>query len=181
MTYDQLTGGVIVRKISLLFIMVILLVSCKNDDLNLYKGRDLKIAVIGAIPEVREENITFKKITFEDLQNNTDNLSKEVDAIFIMKEYLHEADDDQYVAAYRTLKVPTFFMQSTKAHVPFVNEGVQYDDIIEVDPTNFATGFLDLGTDEEIKEHTWRYKLEKKQNNQDVYSRIFATIESVSN
>jgi len=89
--------------------------------MNIYKGRDLKIAVIGAIPEVREENITFEKITLEDLQHNTDNLSNEVDAIdaiMIMKEFLHEADDDQYVAAYRSLKIPTFFMQSTKVHVP---------------------------------------------------------------
>ncbi|MFJ7668568.1 hypothetical protein ACIQXI_15830 [Lysinibacillus sp. NPDC097195] len=170
------------RKISLLFIAVwILLVGCSNNDMKIYKGRDLKIAVIGAIPEVREENITFKKITLEDLQHNTDNLSNEVDAIMIMKEFLHEADDDQYVAAYRSLKIPIFFMQSTKVHVPFVNEGVRYDDIIEVDPANFATGFLDLGTDEKVNEQTWRYKPEKKQNNQDVYSRIFATIESVSN
>lgn len=170
------------RKISLLFIAVwILLVGCSNKDMNIYKGRDLKIAVIGAIPEVREENITFEKTTLEDLQHNTDNLSKEVDAIMIMKEFLHEADDDQYVAAYRSLTIPTFFMQSTKVHVPFVNEGVQYDDIIVVDPANFATGFLDLGTDEKIKEHTWRYTLGKKPNIQDVYSQIFATIESVSN
>jgi len=166
---------------SLLIGFLICLVGCDNTEFGIYQGRDLKIGVIGTVPEVREENIDFQDITFEELKNNTESLSKELDAIMIMKEFLHEADVDQYVAAYRSLKIPTFFMQSTKVHVPFVNEGVRYDDIIEVDPANFATGFLDLGTDEKIKEHTWRYKLEKKQNIQDVYSRIFATIESVSN
>jgi len=168
------------KKIASLLIGVLICVVGCDNTFSIYQGRDLKIGVIGAIPEVREENIDFQVITFEELKYNTESLSKELDAIMIMKEFLHEADDDQYVAAYRALTIPTFFMQSTKVHVPFVNEGVQYDDIIEVDPANFSTGFLDLGTDEKIKEHTWRYTLGKKQNIQDVYSQIFATIESVS-
>lgn len=165
------------KTLSLFIAILILLVGCSNNDMNIYKGRDLKIAVIGAIPEIREENINFKKITFRDLQNNTENLSAEVDAIFIMKEFLNEADDDQYVLAYRTLNIPTFFMQSTKAHVPFVNEGIRYDDVIDVQPAGYATGFLNLGTDQD---YTWRYELDNKESIQDIYSRIFATVESVS-
>ncbi|MFJ5790641.1 hypothetical protein ACIP9G_11145 [Lysinibacillus sp. NPDC093197] len=162
------------KILPLLFGMLILLVGCSNKEkeYNVYTGKDLKIGVIGTIPAIREENIIFQKTTFEDLKNKTEYLSKELDAIMIMKEFLSEAADDQYVLSYKTLKVPIFFMQSTKAHVPFVNEGVQYDDVIDIQPSSYATGFLYLGTDQEYKDNTWRYELKKKRVFK-MYFRVF--------
>ncbi|MGF9975510.1 hypothetical protein [Viridibacillus arvi] len=177
------------KKFFLLISMIIFLAACnvntvETEKIKMYNGRDLTIGVIGSAPDIKEKNIVFEKIDFNDLKNDVEKLSNNLDAIIIMKESLTEADDDRYVAAYHTLTIPTFFMQSTKLHVPFTNEGIDYDKFPDVDSSNYATGFLSVKTDEGYNEQTWRYQLGSnkgsKQDIQTVYTRIFNTIESVN-
>lgn len=164
---------------------LLIIVGCDTNISNnqMYNGNDLKVGIIGPFPDFSEEKVVFEKITFDDLKGNTQKISHDLDAVIITKEFLSEADNDQYVTVYNELEIPTFFMQSTKAHIPFVNEGVDYDTFIDIQPLSYATGYLNTSTDKEIKYETWRYELiDHKENNsniQELYSRIFKTIDSL--
>lgn len=166
--------------------MLIILVGCNKDEANseLYNGRDLIIGILGEELDVREENVSFEKLSFAELEQNTEKISSEFDAVFIMTEILSEAADDRYASVYKDLTIPIFFIESTKAHVPFVNEDVTYETAPEVGgDSNYATGYLFSGTEAEYKDDTWRYNLyndiQNEANVKDVYSRIFDTIEQI--
>jgi len=172
----------VVKKFFLLIGIIVLLVSCNEvKDPLIYNVKELTVGVIGSSPEINDEKIKFKEITFTDLKS--DIITKNLDGIIIMKEYLKEADDNQYVENYRALSIPIFFMQSTKAHIPFTNKGVTYDSIPDVQES-YATGYLCTKEEGQFKEQTWRYQLkdnkENKDNIQDIYTQIFKTIESVT-
>jgi hypothetical protein len=134
----------------LLIVMLVILVGCNKDEVNseLYNGRDLIIGILGEESDVREENVSFEKLSFAELEQNTGNISSEFDAVFIMPEILSEAADDRYASVYKDLTIPIFFIESTKAHVPFVNEDVPYETAPEVGgDSNYATGYLFSGTE----------------------------------
>ncbi|MGE7983739.1 hypothetical protein [Solibacillus sp. NPDC093137] len=172
------------KKFLLLFSLLTLLVGCNNtvEAEKVYTGKDLTIGIIGTAPKIKETNVTFEKIDFNDLTTNLEKITSDLDAIIITKEFLNEADEDKYVSVYINSTIPTFFMESTKAHVPFTNEGVDYEDFPEVDASIYAIGFLSTESDEGFNEQTWRYQLkdnkENEQNIQLVYTRMFETIES---
>ncbi|QDP41614.1 hypothetical protein [Radiobacillus deserti] len=90
--------------------------SAENVKFELYKGRPLKIAVIGTPPEVREEQVTFTEISFEEL---TKGETIGYDAVFVMKENLVEASKGQYINIYRNSEIPFFFI-SAKHRIPFI-------------------------------------------------------------
>ncbi|WP_155591470.1 hypothetical protein [Lysinibacillus cavernae] len=172
------------KILSIILGTLLLLVGCDTRSTNqMYKGNDLTVGVIGPFPNISEENVVFEKITLDDLKESTEKISNDFDAVIITKEFLSEADDEQYVTVYNELEIPTFFMQSTKAHVPFVNKGVDYDTFIDIQPLSYATGYLNTSTDNEIKYETWRYELKDHKENdtniQELYSRIFQTIDSL--
>lgn len=171
------------KKFFLLISVITFLVGCNINTVEtkeIYKGKDLTIGVIGSFPNIKEKNISFEEINFNDLEKTTYHL----DAVIIMKEFLAEADKNQYATTYHNLTIPIFFMQSTKAHIPFTNIGVDYDGFPDVDSSSYATGFLGTETDEGYNEQTWRYHLknnkESESNIQAVYTQIFNTIESVN-
>jgi len=167
----------------IIFICFFLIVGCSISTTQspLYEGKDLVIGVIGELPDVREKNIKFISISFNDLETIND-LSSQFDAVIITKEHLSEAAHAQYAKIYKTSGIPFFFMESTKSYFPFILEDKSYEDIrdISVKTGDYATGFLQLD-EENIK--YWGYGLYKnevnKENVQDVYSRIFSTIESI--
>ncbi|MCG7336728.1 hypothetical protein MHZ95_15785 [Sporosarcina sp. ACRSM] len=167
------------RKVYLLFIGLFLAGCSAHPAEETYQGRDLTIGVIGSVPSIKEKNVVFEQITLDEMEKR-----QHLDAILIMKESLTEADQEQYVAVYRNLTIPVFFMQSTKAHVPFTNDGVDYASFPDVDASSYATGFLSTAADEGFNERTWRYHLkddqESKSNIEIVYNQIFNTIESVN-
>ncbi|WP_222599461.1 hypothetical protein [Aquibacillus kalidii] len=99
--------------------------SSSNTEFNLYNGKSLKIAVIGESPKVREEQVEFNEISF-------DELSKEqvdsYDAVFIMKEKFPEASESQYATIYLKSTIPYFFI-ATKSLIPFTSvEDIEYSD-----------------------------------------------------
>lgn len=142
-------------KRSLILIPLLLLsLLCITDAINtvdtpLYKGKGLTIGVIGNIPTVREENIQFKTIDFNDLIPMED-LSSEFDAIFIMKENLSEASDAKNEAIYKNANIPFFFIQSKKSNIPFVVGDLSYEGVPDFNDQSYATGYYQAGEKSDI-------------------------------
>ncbi|WP_208324215.1 hypothetical protein [Paenisporosarcina antarctica] len=165
-----------------IILLTFFLGACNKDEVKseIYSGRDLSIIVIGDIPEVREENITFTQKSLEDIAGDVKKTSNEFDAVFITPAHFSEADDDIYVETYQGLTIPTFFIESLKRHLPFVNENLTYETALEIeDETSYATGYLNGGR-EQNKTDVWRYGLHNDVKNEvnikDVYTRMFKTI-----
>ena len=81
-------------------LLIIFLLCCiayigiDNIAFKKYNGENLNIAIIGKIPSIREENITFSEINFIDLEDES--ALNQYDAIFITKENLMEASKENY-------------------------------------------------------------------------------------
>ena len=166
-----------------IILLMFFLGACTQDEVKseIYSGRDLSIIVIGDTPEVREKNITFIQKSLEEIAGDVKKTSNEFDAIFITPAQFSEADDDKYVATYQGLTIPTFFIESRKRHLPFVNENLTYETAPEIEgETSYATGYLYSGTKEEYKTDVWQYGLYNDVKNdvniKDVYTRIFKTV-----
>ena len=148
----------------------------ENESLN--NNAYLKIGIIGKKPHIKKENIKFEDLTFEQLKD-TKKVSSDFDALFITKVNLKEADDEQYVTVYNNLKIPIFFLQTTTGFLPFVTEGLSYKEASELNHS-YASGYL---KEKKSSYRYWEYGLnddvlnEKNINN--VYSRIFKTVEDV--
>lgn len=149
-----------------------------NDkvDSAAYTGEPLTIAVIGEVPEIREDQIDFEKIDLETLKSSQYNFT--YDGIFIMKDHFEEASKKEYATNYKKSSIPIFFLESQKSYIPFINDNINYQNASISDELNYATGIFILG--EEMK--YWGYGLyndvQNETNIKDVYSRIFRDIES---
>ncbi|WP_310830075.1 hypothetical protein [Paenibacillus pedocola] len=152
-------------------------IDTKKDSVDTppYAGRALHLAVIGEAPSVRERQAKFSAITFDDLLNNQ-SLAADFDAVFIMKEHLSEAADDQYAEVYRTAGIPFFFIESKKSYMPFILEDIAYEDIKDTNDGLYATGYFNS----EGKWEFWGTGLYNDKVNssniQSAYSRVFETI-----
>jgi hypothetical protein len=87
------------KIIPIVLLILIMLTGCKSAtvDTPLYNGKNLVIGVIGDSPKVKEENVKFKNINFNTLEEDK-NLSSQFNAIFIMKEHISEAASSKYAA-----------------------------------------------------------------------------------
>ncbi|GAE36651.1 hypothetical protein [Halalkalibacter akibai] len=159
----------------LLFLLGITACSSK-PDFKLYEGEPLNIAVIGEIPEVKEDQISFETIDFDQLPKDL----KRYDAVFITKENLSEASESQYADVYLNSNLPFFLIEATKSYRSFIEKDLTYEDDLDLKETSnhYAIGFLS-STEEEGK--YWYYGLyndkESPENIREMYSRIFSTIE----
>lgn len=164
------------RYIILVLLSILFTLSaCTSTKLEVYEGRSLKIAVIGEPPQVREERITFKKISFDDL--NEDNLEG-YDAVIVTQENLNQAAESQYAEIYSNPPIPFFFISTTN-HIPFIIKEIEYDDSWDWSPgNNYAVGVL-KSNEEDTLTH-WGYGLYNDIKNdehiKEVYSRIFKTV-----
>jgi len=163
------------------FICLFCIVSCstQNTIAPPYNGNRLIIGIIGNPPEIRENNIKFHKISFKELENSR--LLSSFDAVMIMKEHLSEAAESKYAKVYKQASIPFFFVQSTKAFIPFTEEDLSYENTPEIDEWSYAAGYR--RTPEGI-DNSWSFGLYNdkvtKENILDVYSRIFTVIETES-
>jgi hypothetical protein len=98
------------------------------------------------------------------------------DAIIISEDNLSEASQVKYKSIYKETKIPYFFIQSDKSHVPFTQEDLSYEDVPNLSEWAYAIGIL---YDDEHFIY-WEYGLyndiENHKNIDDVYTRIFQTI-----
>jgi len=96
-----------------------------------------------------------------------------------MKEHLTEAANQKYAKDYINAGIPFFFMETQKSYLSFINEELSYDDVPDLSSDNYAIGYFQSG-----KEYQhWGYGLYNdkvnEHNIEDVYTRIFTTIESL--
>lgn len=168
------------KYLTVILLILVMLTGCNSDtvDTPLYDGKNLVIGVIGNFPEVREQNVKFKKINFNKLEGGK-KLSSDFDAIFIMKEHLSEAANSKYAAVYKNSGIPFFFIESTKSYVPFVNEQFSYEDSPKIEDQTYATGIYLTGEGNYQHCGYGLYNDIVNENNiKDVYTRIFTSIES---
>lgn len=171
------------RKHYLLFVIVLFifaLSACSSSPkFEMYKGKALNIAVVGKPPNIREEHVRFKEISFADLKRN------ELDsyhAIIIMKEYLPVASKSEYADVYLKSSIPFFFI-STNSHLPFILKDIEFDKSWDWSAgEGYATGVLTSQNDNLLK--YWEFGLynDKKTDKhiEEMYSRIFKTIEELN-
>lgn len=146
----------------------------ERQNESLYQGEDLSIGVLGNRPEINEEQINFRVISFKEF---TIEEIRSFDAIFIMKENLSTAAEKQYTNIFTDSNIPFFFINSNKGAYPFIDENLEYNEAREIPYHDyFATGYLFTP---EGAEMTWTYE-STIENNKDAFSKIFKTIERAS-
>lgn len=168
--------------ISIIIIFSVFLVGCDTKTMNseIYQGQELIIAVVGDLPEIREENIDFESVSLEEISTNIEQISNKFDALFIMSEFFSIADDDKYINTYQDLTIPTFFIGTTKAHLPFVTEHIRYETAPEVSEELYAAGYLYYDLENGPKVDTWRYYLNQDvKTSKEVFTIIFKTIDEL--
>ncbi|WP_232214166.1 hypothetical protein [Bacillus sp. SG-1] len=166
-----------------IFIIVIVLFgmlsACfQNPDFEMYEGEALNIGVIGEPPAIKEVQVKFNEISFDELNNR--DLSP-YDAIFITKEHLIEASESQYAELYKNSAIPIFFI-SARSHIPFTVEDEKYSDSWGWSSgTNHSVGIL-MSEDGETL-NSWGFGLYNDEKTdahiKDMYSGIFKTIDEL--
>jgi hypothetical protein len=162
-----------------LFLIVALTGCTSSPDFELYEGKSIRIAVVGEPPEVQEEQVRFTEISFVEM---TGEKLKSYDAVFIMDNNLFEAAENQYADVYLDSSIPFFFM-GTDNYVPFTEKDLEYNKSWNWSAgSSYAVGVLPSQEDNTLK--YWEYGLyndEKTDEHiKDVYSRIFKTIDELS-
>lgn len=167
------------RNLILLFLIILITLSaCKTTTFDLYEGKYLKIAVVGEPPVVREKDVSFNKISFDDL-NKVE--LEGFDAVFVMGENLYKAAESQYAHIYLNSSIPFFFI-STTSHIPFTEKDIEYEETWGWSPGNsYAVGVLKSNEDDTLK--GWGFGLyndiKTDEHIEEVYSNIFMTIEEL--
>lgn len=185
-------GGVHMRRIKgkrylyfILLILTVALTACTSTssppspDFKLYEGNSLRIAVVGEPPKVKEEQVRFTEISFDEM---TSEELKSYDAVFITENNLFEAAEKNYTDVYLNSTIPFFFI-GTYNFVPFTEKDLEYNKSWNWAPGNsYAVGVLASQEDDTLKH--WGYGLynEEKtdENMEDVYSRIFKTVDELN-
>lgn len=168
-----------------LLLVILLLTACSNNHLvePEYDGRNLKIAVIGEFPEVREKNVLFEKTSFEGWK------TKGYDAVFISEQYLAEAANAQNIQKFKESKIPVFFLGTKASYIPFIEleNPVSYEQHVTQinDDENPIAGILYKGKEEGYQGWTFSYpvvdsKIIRKKKDQEIYSLVFNTIGSIN-
>lgn len=156
-------------------VFVFMMVGCNTINSAQYTGRPLNIAVLGDVPTIRENIITFDKVSFSDIEK--ENFSNQYDAVFISKENLSEASKAKYSSIYKKSTIPIFFIGGNKDYVPFIYEDLFYEKVPDLESQTYAVGIL-------FNEESYNYvgyglynDNENENNIKDVYSRIFKSID----
>lgn len=166
--------------ISIFFILTVALTGCTSSPtFDLYEGHLLRIAVIGERPEVKEEQVEFTEVSFDEIA--TEEL-KFYDAVFIREDKLSEASESLYTDIYLNSTIPFFFI-GTDNFLPFTENELEYDKTSNwTAGTSYAVGILTSQEDDTFKK--WEYGLyndEKSDEHiEEMYSRIFTTIDELN-
>ncbi|MFO1445591.1 hypothetical protein KDN24_20815 [Bacillus sp. Bva_UNVM-123] len=172
----------------ILLILTVALTACTSTssppsppspDFKLYEGNSLRIAVVGEPPKVKEKQVRFTEISFDEM---TSEELKSYDAVFITENNLFEAAEKNYADVYLNSTIPFFFI-GTYNFVPFTERDLEYDKSWNwATGDSYAVGVLVSQEDDTLKH--WGYGLynEEKtdENIEDVYSRIFKTIDELN-
>lgn len=144
-----------------------------------YDGAPLNIAVIGDIPEFKNENIHFELFSLEKLIEDTANIPSNFNAIMITPSVFEKASDDKLVQVYKNLEIPIIFFDSNKRHFPFVNEGLTYETANVEDLDNGSHTTIYINDVKMNKEDAWYFYLDNKNDVDVLYKNIFKKIEEL--
>jgi hypothetical protein len=136
-------------------LLIFTLSACtQSPNFELYEGKTLRIAVVGEPPEVKEEQVKFNEISFDEL---TAEGIDSYDAVFITEENLPQAAESKYANTYLDSIIPFFFI-SAKSHIPFTVKETEYNESWNWSAgNNYAVGVLTSKEDESIK--SWGFGL----------------------
>lgn len=165
----------------ILLMLLIFLTGCSVesnvDPTEKYEGEELRIGIIGNIPEIRETQVEFEKIDLEFLKE--DYFDSKYDAIFITNENLSEASNAEYASIYKTSKIPFYFIGNEKSHVNFIKEDLSYEDEPDANDGMYVTGLF------YIEDEYWGYGLynntESDANIKAIFSKVFEDILKIKN
>ncbi|WP_197028358.1 hypothetical protein [Bacillus sp. EB01] len=142
-----------------------------------YKGEPLKIALLGDVPILKEQQVTFTAIPFEDLSVE---ILKPYDAVFITEECLVKASESQYADIYTNAAIPIFFI-GANSYIPFTEKGMEFDKEKWGWTTgmSYTAGILQPTETGGLK--AWDFGLyndiKNDENIQDMFSRIFKVVQ----
>lgn len=150
----------------------------QGPKFEMYEGEALNIGVIGEPPAIKEEQVKFKEISFDELKNR--DLSP-YDAIFITEEHLMEASESQYAELYKNSPIPVFFI-AAKSHIPFTVKTAKYSDTWGWSPgNNHSVGVIMSDNGDTLK--SWGFGLYNSEKTEahiiEMYSSIFKTIDKL--
>lgn len=166
----------------LIFILIVLTMSLtgcfSNVHFETYNGDPLQIAVVGNKPIVKEKQVSFKKVSMDEIINMD---LESFDAVIIREDQLLEASESQYAEVYLKSSIPFFFF-GTNNFLPFTQEKYPYNKTSHWTPgTSYAVGVLLL--EESGQLNTWGYgfynDLKTEDHIRDIYSRVFKTIDEI--
>ncbi|RJS50303.1 hypothetical protein CJ483_23785 [Bacillus sp. PK3_68] len=166
-------------------VLAILLSACTSNkestsegvedfDSPVYSGGNLKIGIVGAPPKVREDNVKFISLSLGDVEEKN---FRDVDAVFINKNYLPEAAEAKYAKVYLESLVPFIFINSEKVYLAFIDEELSYEDAHTSKAGDYLIGYFNhkyFGLSLYNHQNT-------KKTIQDCYSRVFSIIENAKN
>jgi len=161
----------------ILFILTVALTACTSrPEFELYEGNTLRIAVVGEPPEVKEDQVRFTEISFDEMTREELN---SYDAVFIRENHLFEAAEYKYADVYLDSDVPFFFI-GTYNYIPFTEKDLAYNHSWDWTAGNsYAVGVLTSQGDDTVKH--WEYGLYNDEKTDehiaDMYSRIFKTLD----
>ncbi|WP_404468392.1 hypothetical protein [Sutcliffiella horikoshii] len=164
----------------ILLVLVFALTACKqNSVFKSYEGRTLDIAVVGEPPEVKEEQVIFTEISFDEM--TPEDLTS-YDAVFIRENNLSEAAADQFADVYSDSNIPFYFI-GTDNFVPFTEKDLEYDNTSEwTAGMSYAVGVLTSKEDDTLKH--WGFGLHNDIKSDEhlkaMYSRIFISINEIN-
>ena len=159
----------------LMVVFIFMMVGCNTVNSTQYTGRHLDIAVLGEVPTVRENIITFDKVSFSDIEK--ENFLNQYDAVFISKENLSQAAKAKYSSIYKKSTIPFFFIGGNKDYVPFIYEDLSYEEVPDLNSQMYAIGILFNDEDYNYVGYGLYNDTENEKNIEDVYSRIFESID----
>lgn len=167
------------RDFVVLLLLLLALSGCtQSTHFKLYEGKPLRIAVVGEPPEVKEEQVTFSKISFDKL---TGEELGSYDAVFITEENLLQASKSNYANTYLDSTIPFFFI-SANSHIPFTIKETEFNESWNWSAgNNYAVGVLMSYEDKSLK--SWGFGLyndrKTDESIKEVFSSIFETIEGL--
>lgn len=178
------------KKIVILATMlsvIVVLVACQSNEVYVkpYEGESLRLAVVGEVPEVREEQVTFTTLSLDKIAELHPN---EYNAVLITEDYLARAAEQRYVDMYKEKDVPFFFVKSKALAIPFqdIENSVSYEEqAARVDDTEqYISGLYYVGKEQGYKSWEFSYTIAddeyKRDDVEGVYSQLFHVIEEES-
>ncbi|WP_404428616.1 hypothetical protein [Sutcliffiella horikoshii] len=164
----------------ILLVLVFALTACnQNSVFKSYEGKTLYIAVVGEPPEVKEEQVRFTEISFDEM--TPEDLTS-YDAVFIRENNLSKAAADQYADVYSASTIPFYFI-GTDNFVPFTEKDLDYDKTSEwTAGMSYAVGILASQENDTLRH--WGFGLHKDIKSDEhlkaMYSRIFMSIDEIN-